>query len=278
MQADSGQFPDSCRPVWSWAVSLLLHSLMVVGAALLLSDLRLAPEPEPFRWEVAMVDSTRATETAKIQQPSPQRQRTSSVEPSPKIERELRQVVRRRQDVTRSIPARPVPADVVEPVTPPETRPNLTASPVPSRKSVSESAMVPRSNEPRNNARNTTRETAKEGPVPKAPAAKPESSPDYSWLGRSLWSRVQALKRYPLEARLNHLEGRVVLRIVIQEDGQLRDVAVVKSSGRAVLDRDAIELVRSVSPLTLTRPLGRPQVVVQVPISYRLERQSDDAR
>jgi protein TonB len=95
---------------------------------------------------------------------------------------------------------------------------------------------------------------------------------DYGWLAEALWSRVEQLKRYPHLARMNRWEGRVVLRVVIQEDGHLLDLAVSESSGHSVLDQDALEVLKLASPLTLKHPLGKPQVVVQVPISYRLER------
>ena len=57
-----------------------------------------------------------------------------------------------------------------------------------------------------------------------------------------------------------------------KEDGHLLDLAVSESSGHSVLDQDALEVLKIASPLTLKHPLGKPQVVVQVPISYRLER------
>src|SRR5436309_2806408 len=95
---------------------------------------------------------------------------------------------------------------------------------------------------------------------------------DYGWLAEALWSRVEQLKRYPHLARMNRWEGRVVLGVVSQADGHPLGLAVSESSGHSVLDQDALEVLKLASPLTLKHPLGKPQVVVQVPISYRLER------
>lgn len=131
-------------------------------------------------------------------------------------------------------PARSAVADHVEP-----EAPVLTA-----QETASQIAMVPRS----------------------APAAKA----DYSWLAESLWRRVVELKRYPHEARLNRWEGKVVLKAVIREDGHLGDLQIQKSSGYDILDQDAMELVRKACPLHLKHPLGRPEVVVQIPINYAL--------
>jgi protein TonB len=95
---------------------------------------------------------------------------------------------------------------------------------------------------------------------------------DYGWLAKSLWQRVVELKRYPHRARLNHWEGKVVLRAVIRHDGHLADLALHESSGYDELDEAAMELVREACPLHLAQPLGREQVVVQVPITYALSR------
>jgi protein TonB len=102
--------------------------------------------------------------------------------------------------------------------------------------------------------------------------AAPAGSSDYGWIADALWKRIEQLKRYPHLARINRLEGKVVLRAVIKADGQLVDLEVAKSSGHSVLDHDALEVLRRASPLDMTRPLGKPQMVVQIPISYQLDR------
>jgi protein TonB len=104
-------------------------------------------------------------------------------------------------------------------------------------------------------------------PVQPLPATKA----DYSWLAEALWNRVEQLKRYPHLARMNRWEGMVVLQAVIRHDGQLVDLKVAESSGHAVLDQDAMEVMRKACPLPLKHPLGKPQVAVQVPIRYKLQ-------
>jgi protein TonB len=102
------------------------------------------------------------------------------------------------------------------------------------------------------------------------PAAR---KPDYSWLAATLLPRIEALKQYPAEARLNRLEGRVVVRIVIREDGQIVSATIAKSSGHETLDQAALETLRKASPITLTQPLERSPVTIQIPLSYELGRQ-----
>lgn len=93
---------------------------------------------------------------------------------------------------------------------------------------------------------------------------------DYGWLTETLWSRIEQLKRYPSLARLNRWEGKVVLRVVIKETGELADLRIAQSSGHDILDQDALEILKQTAPLQLKQPLGQPQIVVHIPISYKL--------
>jgi protein TonB len=93
---------------------------------------------------------------------------------------------------------------------------------------------------------------------------------DYRWIGESLWRRVAELKRYPNSARLHGLEGRVVLKVVIRADGHLAGVSVITSSGHAVLDDAAVEAVKLACPLHMKHELGKPQIVVSLPIVFSL--------
>jgi protein TonB len=87
---------------------------------------------------------------------------------------------------------------------------------------------------------------------------------------KALLGRINELKNYPHLARINHWEGKVVLRAVIKDDGQVLMVDVQESSGRSILDNDAMETLRKASPLKLEHPLGKPQVAIVMPISYSL--------
>lgn len=111
-----------------------------------------------------------------------------------------------------------------------------------------------------------------EAPVPVAKATAPGSDvkADHRWLAESLWRRVAELKRYPASARLNGLEGKVVLKAVIRSDGHLAEVAVQKSSGHSILDLAAMEAVKLACPLHMKHAIGKPEIVVSLPIVYSL--------
>ena len=93
---------------------------------------------------------------------------------------------------------------------------------------------------------------------------------DHRWLAESLWRRVAELKRYPSSARLNGQEGKVILKAVIRSDGHLAEVSVQKSSGHQILDAAAIEAVKLACPLQMKHAIGKPEIVVSLPIVYSL--------
>ncbi len=109
-----------------------------------------------------------------------------------------------------------------------------------------------------------TRQTEEQGREFTAPRR------DYGWLVSSLRQRIVDQKRYPLEARANRMQGRVVVRAVISDRGDLLDATIAQTSGFDVLDRDALALVRKSCPLTLRESILQPQVVLKVPVNYSL--------
>jgi protein TonB len=105
-------------------------------------------------------------------------------------------------------------------------------------------------------------------PVPKGAPAKR----DFGWLSEAILRRVEELKRYPASARVDRAEGKVVVKAVINEDGNVGEVEVFQSSGHPGLDKAAIDTLRQAAPFHLPRPLGQPGMTIKIPMSYRLDR------
>ena len=108
--------------------------------------------------------------------------------------------------------------------------------------------------------------------VARVATPRPATKADYGWLAESLHRRITELRHYPSTARLNGWEGKVVLKVSIRQDGQLKDVEVVKSSGHESLDQAAMEAVRRACPLHMKHELTAPMVVLHLPVSYSLNR------
>lgn len=79
--------------------------------------------------------------------------------------------------------------------------------------------------------------------------------------------RIVKAISYPAMARKMGWHGQVKIAFVVCEDGGVRDVRVVDSSGHGLLDRNAVDTVKQVAPFP------RPPVLAEIrmAISYRLQ-------
>lgn len=88
----------------------------------------------------------------------------------------------------------------------------------------------------------------------------------------ALIGAAKRLKRYPTEAIDGGLGGRVDVRLVIGADGAPAAVAVKRSSGHEVLDRQAVETMREATADTPIPPaLRNREIVVEIPLLYELQ-------
>lgn len=260
------------------------------------------PTPVPVTpTEVAPIVETVVTQVVQAVQPV-QRVETQEIRQEVREVRPVEQVVERTvQTVTRSAeavtPAPPTPqviapSDAVSTAAPvvetaraeavlQASRPvaSPASAPVVSAKSVETATAAVREREepkfiaapPLTGATETPPQPVQEVALRPAPAvSQPAAKADYRWVGEALGERVRQLLIYPAKARLNNLTGRVIVKVVIREDGQLHDVEVVKGSGHEILDEAAVDLVRRSCPLKMKHALGRPRVTIMLPVTYEL--------
>lgn len=71
---------------------------------------------------------------------------------------------------------------------------------------------------------------------------------------------------YPILARKNGWQGTVVVSFVINQDGTVRELQVVRSSGIAILDKNALKTVQQAGPFP--KPPARAELVI--PIDFKL--------
>jgi len=320
----------------AWGVSLTLHGLAVAFAMLFAAQVRPIVQDEPFKWDVALVDTVKtesASEPVQAPAPVPQEKVVPTVE-APRVvarrpvepppdtvmhrvapqqtaqmvhpESQPPKPVEQREEppppplktepVTQPVkPVQEKPAEAVkqqvvetpklkpEPVTPVrEPEPVQSVEPViaqqqpvaapPSEPTISRTVETPAtpSEPPATSAHSSPNPQEAPVQVAKASPTGPETKIDHRWLAESLWRRVAELKRYPSSARLHGQEGKVVLKAVIRSDGHLAEVTVQKSSGHQILDAAAIEAVKLACPLHMKHAIGKPEIVVSLPIVYSL--------
>jgi periplasmic protein TonB len=110
-------------------------------------------------------------------------------------------------------------------------------------------------------------------PVPPAPIAAPPKAAGEtrdSFLARLL-AQFNRFKQYPRAARQARIEGVVMLHFVMDAQGKVQSFEIAKSSGRPVLDAEALALIQRAQPLPAL-PADYPTRTLDaiVPIEFSL--------
>lgn len=271
------------RSIWmgsdqsrGWLVSVLLHGLGIAAALVTMDAMEPPLPPSLFQWEISMVEAPTHTDSQQVEpvvQPS-----RPNVKPSPPV-RQAKPVIAEQppaqQEITVPAETTQMVTDVVanaEPVLEPAvvasteselvTLPSVVETPVESseRPVIEQSAPV-----------ESIAPHAEHRLVEYRQVLHRDTRADYGWLRDALWGRIEELKRYPTLARTNHWEGKVVVSAVIRDDGEVTGVQIAETSGRTVLDEEAVAVMKKASPLRLKHPLGQRQITILIPISYRLD-------
>lgn len=126
----------------------------------------------------------------------------------------------------------------------PPVEPRLAAPPPPNVEPLPVAPSLPRTDPspPRPAAPETTAPPSRPAP----PAASAASA--RSWEGEVL-AHLERRKRYPPEARSRRLEGVALIRFSMNRQGQVLSASLAQTSGHAVLDREALGLLRRAQPL-----------------------------
>ena len=252
-----------------WAASLLYHVIGISGVLYVMSDIDKPVLLDTFQWEVSMVE-------AATTQPPPSPPPT----PAPPQPRHVKRAADPRPPVETLQTVRHVDHEIVTPQvqTPVETAQTAETPPVVAQAvTATQTTVVERAVE-----QSTVVQEEAFDAGPDLPAVEHRAvlhrevqyrrtQADYGWLRDLLWKRIEELKRYPTLARTNHWEGKVVVQAVIKADGTVGALSVAESSGHALLDEEALVVMRRASPLRLTHQLEKSQITILVPISYRLE-------
>ncbi len=260
-----------------WLVSVLLHGMGIAVALFAVEAMKPPLPPSMFQWEISMVEAPTRAESQPAEpvvQPPP----SPPVKPRPPVQQtkpviakqppafqetavpvETTQMVQ--DEVANAEPVMEyatVAATEHEPVTSPPVVETPVAS---SERPVNEESAPVESIAPHTEHRQ----------VEYRQVLHRETRADYGWLRDMLWGRIEELKRYPTLARMNHWEGKVVVSAVIRDNGEVLGVQIAETSGRAILDEEAMAVMKKASPLKLKHPLGQRQITILIPISYRLD-------
>jgi protein TonB len=275
----------------SWLASCLLHGGLAVAAILFVQRMQLAPQAEPFQWDVAMVatlspltgstspGASKVLPTPTLRQPAaplhsavrPVQPKTSALvtssPPGPMAEftpephqAQPLPTEPNSQGLTTSVPGDSPPQAALQHLSAPSSEP--VAPPHDRSTNPLESQAATGSTLPLSSSANASTASTNQFASAKA---------DYGWLTDLMARWIEDLnKRYPATLRTDGVQGKVTLTAMLHENGLLSDVRVVKSSGNTALDEVALEDVRNGPPINLSRPLERTHMPVKFSISYDL--------
>jgi protein TonB len=89
---------------------------------------------------------------------------------------------------------------------------------------------------------------------------------------QQLFFHIQRFQIYPLQARQDRLQGRVIIVFVMSRAGAVLDARVQASSGYPILDQAAIDTIARAQPLPEIPAEMNDPLEVEIPIEFSLPR------
>jgi periplasmic protein TonB len=235
------------------AASLVLHAAVLV----LLPMLDARPPPKPQVMTARLVEQPRP-----VQEPAPAAAPPPQAKPEPKpVAKPVHKPVQKQAPITRSPPViaapQPVPQATPAPVPTPQSAPSVEPQPAPA---------PPQPPSPPSQAAAAS---------PPASAQPSSAASDATTLAQY---RVQIIelagryKRYPRIAQDNNWTGTADVRLMVGADGAIAALSVRKASGHAVLDNEALNMIRTAfGKAPLPDSLRGKAFSIDVPVVFSLK-------
>lgn len=168
-------------------------------------------------------------------------------------------------------PEPPKPAPQPEAVKPPPPRPTPKPVPKPVARPAEPAVAAPAVAPPAPPAPAEADDKATTAPTPGADAAA-QAAVTRTWQGELL-GRLERVKRYPRAAELRRREGVAVVGFVLDREGNLLEARLVRSSGDATLDAEALALPERARPLPPPpEHIAGARIEVVAPVRFSLRR------
>ena len=114
-------------------------------------------------------------------------------------------------------------------------------------------------------------EAASKPPSLEPPPAAVDTQQLKAEYGALLAQEIAKHKQYPMLAKKTKQQGNVVLQVQITGSGKLIDAQVYQSSGYALLDNQAMDMVKKATPFSQPPSnLSNGDLTLLVPVSFRL--------
>ena len=99
-----------------------------------------------------------------------------------------------------------------------------------------------------------------------------EEQPEFPGGNAELMKFLRDNIKYPKISRDNGSQGRTFVKFIVNSDGSIQDVEVIKSTGDIYLDKEAIRLIEAMPKWKPGRQLGKAvRVKFVLPVNFRLQ-------
>jgi protein TonB len=99
-----------------------------------------------------------------------------------------------------------------------------------------------------------------------------ESMPEFPGGQQEMMKFLAENIKYPVIAQENNVQGRVICQFVVEKDGKVTDIQVVRSAGDASLDKEAKRVIESMPKWKPGKQRGKAvRVKYTIPVNFRLQ-------
>ena len=99
-----------------------------------------------------------------------------------------------------------------------------------------------------------------------------EKMPEFPGGTQALFKYLSENVKYPVIAQENGIQGKVFCQFVVNKDGSIVDVEVVRSAGDPSLDKEAVRVIKSMPKWNPGKQSNKPvRVKYTVPVNFKLQ-------
>ena len=99
-----------------------------------------------------------------------------------------------------------------------------------------------------------------------------ETMPEFPGGQQALFKYLSENVKYPVIAQENGIQGRVICQFVVNKDGSIVDIEVVRSGGDPSLDKEAVRVIKSMPKWKPGKQRGKPvRVKFTLPVNFKLQ-------
>ena len=101
-----------------------------------------------------------------------------------------------------------------------------------------------------------------------------EQLPEFPGGQKAMFQYIADNVVYPASARINGIQGRTICQFIVNKNGSLSDIKILKSSGNKELDEEAVHVISSMPKWTPGRSAGEiVRVKYTIPVTFKIAAQ-----